>query len=263
VTALPTISDARRDPAIDVRDVSVRYRIPRERVPTFKEFAIKWLRRRIVYTDMNALSDVTLRVGRGEAVGIIGRNGAGKTTLLKVVARVLRPTHGRAVVRGRVAPLLELGAGFDMELSGRENVYLNGSLLGRTRRDMRERFDRIVEFAELGDFIDAPLRTYSTGMVARLGFAIATDIDADTLLVDEILSVGDVEFQQKCFTRIDSFLRREATLLVVSHSPDLIKRLCRRVVWLDAGCMVADGPADDVVEAFVGGMAPPRLEVAT
>ena len=163
--------------------MSVRYRVPRERVPTFKEYAIKWLRRKLVFQDLQAVSHVSLRVGRGEAVGIVGRNGAGKTTLLKVIARVLRPTEGTVALRGRVAPLLELGGGFDHELTGRENVFLNGALLGRSRRDMVQRFDEIVEFAELGDFIDAPLRTYSTGMVARLGFAIATDVEADVLLL--------------------------------------------------------------------------------
>jgi ABC-type polysaccharide/polyol phosphate transport system ATPase subunit len=235
---------------IEVRDVSVRYRIPRERVPTFKEFAIKWLRRRLVYEEFLALSHVTLNVRAGESIGIIGRNGAGKTTLLKVIARVLRPTAGTAVVRGRVAPLLELGAGFDHELSGRENVFLNGALLGRSRRDMRRRFDAIVDFAGLGDFIDAPLRTYSTGMTARLGFAVATDVEADVLLVDEILSVGDFEFQKKSFDRITAFLRGGATFVLVSHAAAMVKELCGRAIWLDGGRVVADGPAGEVVDAF-------------
>ena len=247
---MPTTSSVDA-PAIDVNDVTVRYRVPRERVPTFKEFAIKWMRRRVVYEELLALSRVSFEVAAGEAVGIIGRNGAGKSTLLKVIARVLRPSEGRVAVRGRVAPLLELGAGFDPELTGRENVYLNGAILGRARRDMAVRFDRIVEFAELHDFIDAPLRTYSTGMVARLGFAVATDVEADVLLVDESLSVGDIAFQKRCMDRIKTFLADGATLVLVTNSPDLVRMLCSRALWLDAGHVAASGSADDVVAAFV------------
>jgi ABC-type polysaccharide/polyol phosphate transport system ATPase subunit len=236
----------------------VRYRVPRERVPTFKEFAIRWLRRRLVYEELQAISHVSLRAGRGDSVGIVGRNGAGKSTLLKVIARVLRPTEGTVDIHGRVAPLLELGAGFDLELTGRENVLLNGAILGRSRRDMLRRFDEIVEFAELRDFIDAPLRTYSTGMVARLGFAVATDVDADVLLVDEALSVGDLEFQRKCMDRIQSFLRGGATLVLVSHAPDIVRSLCERAMWLEHGQVVAQGAAGEVLDAFVAGTAPAR-----
>src|SRR5207249_1607383 len=230
--------------------------ISRERIPTFKEFAIRWLRGSVVYDDLLALSHVDLRVRAGESIGIIGRNGAGKTTLMKVIARVLRPTEGQVTVRRRVAPLLELGAGFDMELSGRENVFLNGAILGHSRREMQRRFERIVEFSELGYFIDAPVRTYSTGMVARLGFAIATDVEPDILLVDEVLSVGDIEFQRKCTERIESIMRRGTTLVLVSHSPESILQLCEHVVWLNEGRVVADGPARQVVDAFVSRSAP-------
>jgi ABC-type polysaccharide/polyol phosphate transport system ATPase subunit len=202
---------------------------------------------------------VTVRVQRGESLGVIGRNGAGKTTLMKVIARVLRPGEGTVDVRGRVAPLLELGAGFDMELSGRENVFLNGAILGRSRKEMQRRFPDIVEFSELGHFIDAPLRTYSTGMVARLGFAVATDVEPDILLVDEVLSVGDIEFQQKCTRRIDDFLARGATLVLVTHSTELAVQLCRRVVWIEEGRVVMDGPARDVVDAFVARTLPTAL----
>jgi len=245
-----------------VRDVTVRYRVPRERVPTFKEFAIKWMRRHLVYEELLALAHVSLQVRAGDGIGIVGRNGAGKSTLLKIIAAVLKPTAGRVAVCGRVAPLLELGAGFDHELTGRENVYMNGAILGRSRRDMMQRFDRIVEFAELGDFIDAPLRTYSTGMVARLGFAIATDVEADILLVDESLSVGDIAFQKKCMDRIHTFLDCGATLVLVSHSPDLVRTLCSRAVWLENGQVAASGAADEVVDAFVGSTAPPRSPTA-
>jgi ABC-type polysaccharide/polyol phosphate transport system ATPase subunit len=243
---------------IELRDVSVRYRVPRERVPTFKEFAIRWMRRNLVFEVLDAVSHVSLRVGRGESVGIVGRNGAGKSTLLKVIARVLRPSEGSVAVRGRVAPLLELGAGFDLELTGRENVFLNGALLGRTRRDMVQRFDEIVAFAELHDFIDAPLRTYSTGMVARLGFAIATDVEADVLLVDEALAVGDLEFQHKCMERIRGMRRGGASLVLVSHDPETVRALCERVVWLDGGHVVAAGAPGEVLDGFVSGHVPPR-----
>jgi ABC-2 type transport system ATP-binding protein len=248
---------AETSPAIELRDVTVHYRIAHERIPTFKEFAIKWLRGRVVYDDLRALSHVDLRVQAGESIGIIGRNGAGKTTLMKVIARVLRPTEGTVRVVGRVAPLLELGAGFDMELSGRENVFLNGAILGRSRREMQQRFDAIVEFAELQQFIDAPLRAYSTGMVARLGFAIATDVEPDILLIDEILSVGDIDFQRRCTERIAAILRRGATFVLVSHSPDAVLQLCRRVVWIEHGQVMAEGPAQEVVDAFLGHATPP------
>lgn len=251
---LRTTSDL--DPVIDLQDVSVRYRLPHERIATFKEFAIKWLRGRVVYEDLLALSHLSLRVRRGESYGVIGRNGAGKTTLMKVIAKVLRPTEGSVAIRGQVAPLLELGAGFDFELSGRENLFLNGALLGRTRREMQRRFDAIVEFSELAHFIDSPLRSYSTGMVARLGFAIATDVEPEILLVDEALSVGDLDFQRKCMARIEELLSRGATLVLVSHSPDAVLRLCQRVVWLEQGRVVADGPGSEVVEAFVSSSSP-------
>jgi len=249
--------------AIDLRDVSVQYRLPRERISTFKEFAIKWVRGRIEYDDLLALDTVSVRVRRGESVGVIGRNGAGKTTLMKVIARVLRPTRGSVSVSGKVAPLLELGAGFDMELSGRENVFLNGAILGRSRRDMQRRFDAIVAFSELGHFIDAPLRTYSTGMVARLGFAVATDVEPDILLVDELLSVGDIDFQRKCSDRIETILGRGATLVLVSHSPDAILHLCEHAVWLDSGRVVADGAARDVVDAFVSRPTQPPVSAVS
>jgi ABC-2 type transport system ATP-binding protein len=244
---------------IDIRDVSVHYRLPHERIRTFKEFAIQWLRGRLVYDDLRALSHVNLQVRRGESVAVIGRNGAGKTTLMKVIARVLRPGEGSVDVRGRVAPLLELGAGFDPELSGRENVFLNGAILGRTRKEIQRRFHAIVEFSELEHFIDAPLRTYSTGMVARLGFAVATDVEPDMLLVDEVLSVGDIDFQQKCSRRIETFLGSGATLILVTHSPEQAVQLCRRVVWLEDGQVMMDGPARDVVDAFVARTLPSAL----
>jgi ABC-type polysaccharide/polyol phosphate transport system ATPase subunit len=241
---------------IDIHDVSVRFVVPHERIPTLKEFAIRWLRRRVVWREFEALSHVTLRIDPGESVAIIGRNGAGKTTLLKVIAGVLRPVSGTVATQGCIAPLLELGAGFDPELSGRENVILYGALLGHKRRRMEQRLDEIVAFAGLEEFLDAPLRTYSTGMVARLGFSIATDVEPDILLVDEVLSVGDVEFQRKCIERMNGFRRRGATFVLVSHSPPTVLELCKRVIWIENGRIQADGPAEAVVRAFAGGDVP-------
>ena len=262
---MPTTSrpDTARGPAIDLRDVSVHYRLPLERVRTFKEYAIQWLRGHQVSEELHALSHVTLHVRRGETVGVMGRNGAGKSTLLKVIARVLEPTAGSVSVTGMVAPLLELGAGFDGELTGRENVFLNGAIMRRTRKEMQRRLPDIVAFAELEQFIDAPLRTYSTGMAARLGFALATDVEPEILLIDEVLAVGDMEFQERCVARIRTFLESGATLVLVSHSPQQVAQLCQRAVWLDAGRVVADGRAADVAEAFLEHATHGHLSSAT
>ena len=261
---MPTISDpaAQERPVIELRDVSVRYSVPHERVHTFKEYVIRLLRGRVATEELRALSQVNLEVRRGESVGIVGRNGAGKSTLMKVVARVLRPTEGSVDVRGLVAPLLELGAGFDPELTGRENVFLNGAILRRSRKEMERRLPDIIRFAELEHFVDAPLRTYSTGMFARLAFAVATDLDPEILLVDEALAVGDIEFQEKCELRIQEILGRGATLLFVSHSPQAVIKLCRRAIWLHEGRIVAEGPASEVVGAFVDHAIPPQPQSA-
>lgn len=237
---------------IELSGVSVCYRLPKEKITSFKEFAIRTAQRRISYENFWALKDVTLSLQRSEMVGIVGANGAGKSTLLKTVARVLRPTQGRVVVRGRVAPLLELGAGFDYELTGRENIFLNGALLGLSRAEMRKRFDGIVAFAELSDFIDAPLRTYSTGMVARLGFAIATDCEPEVLIVDEVLAVGDEQFQQKCRDRMRSFRDAGATILLVSHNANQVQAQCDRAVWLEHGRVKDIGPAPVVIRRYKG-----------
>jgi len=238
------------DPVIRVEGVSVRFRVPLEPIRSFKEYAIRRVRGRLDFREVWALKDVSFEVGRGEVLGIIGRNGSGKSTLLKVIARVLRPTSGRVWVKGWVAPLLELGGGFHPELTGRENVYLNGTLLGRTRREIAERFDWIVDFAELWDFIDAPLRTYSTGLVARLGFAVATAWEPEVLLVDEVLAVGDEAFQRKCFARLNSFRSHGATVIIVSHNVDMLANLCEQVLWLDRGTVCAIGKATSLVKQY-------------
>jgi ABC-type polysaccharide/polyol phosphate transport system ATPase subunit len=216
--------------------VSVRYRAPTEGIGSLKEFAIRSLQGRVEYRDLWALRGVSFEVSKGEVFWLVGPNGAGKSTLLKLVARVLRPTEGRVVVGGRVAPLLEFGAGFHSELTGRENLYLNGALLGFTRKQMNEKLERIVDFAELWDFIDAPLRTYSSGMVARLGFSIATDVEPDVLIVDEVLSVGDEAFRRKSSARMRAFHESGATILLVSHDMDTVRSMCQRADgWITAG----------------------------
>ncbi|MBI5349008.1 MAG: ABC transporter ATP-binding protein [Chloroflexi bacterium] len=239
------------DAAISLERIGVRYRLPKEHVPTFKEFAIqRMLRGRMEYHNFFALEDVTLEVRRGEVFGIVGANGAGKSTLLKVIARVLPPTRGRVWVRGRVAPLLELGAGFDPELTGRENVFLNGALLGRSRAEMESRLEAILDFAGVREFIDAPLYTFSSGMMARLGFAIATDVEPDILIVDEILSVGDADFQEKSFNRLQQFRQRGATIVLVSHNLSAIQTLCSRAAWLKHGKVQAVGEASEVAARY-------------
>lgn len=230
--------------------VGVRYRVPSERIGTFKEYLIRRIQRKVFNRDFWALRNVDLEIQRGEVFGLIGNNGAGKSTLLKLVARVLKPTEGRVWVKGRVAPLLEFGAAFHPELTGRENVFLNGALLGYSHQQMEEKFDRIVAFAELADFIDAPMRTYSSGMWARLGFAVATDVHPDILIVDEVLAVGDEGFQQKSFARLMEFRDQGTTILFVSHSMPLIESLCHRAAWIDHGNLRACGPAKEVIQAY-------------
>jgi len=237
---------------VRMENVSVRYRVPRERIVSFKEYAIRVLQRKISYDEFWALSDVSLEIHKGEIFGVIGLNGAGKSTLLKVISRVMRPTRGRVWLRGRVAPLLELGAGFHPELTGRENVFLNGLLLDYTSDEIAVHFDQILEFADVAGFIDAPLRTYSTGMVARLGFSVATMTRPDVLIVDEVLSVGDEHFQRKCQNRIREFQENKTTILLVSHNTDLIAKLCNRAAWLEHGHLRMIGEAVNVVDHYRG-----------
>jgi ABC-type polysaccharide/polyol phosphate transport system ATPase subunit len=245
-------SFSKMDPtAIRIDDVSVQYRIPREQLSGLKEFAIRWVQRRLQYQRFWALRGVSFDVSPGEIFGIIGRNGAGKSTLLKVLARVLQPSQGRVVMRGKTAPLLELGAGFHPELTGRENIFLNGALLGYSRKKIQARFEDVVAFSEVDEFIDAPLRTYSTGMVARLGFAVATSIRPDILLVDEVLSVGDTLFQQKCLARMDDFRTQGTTIVLVSHDMDKVKSFCERAIWLDEGTIIARGTSAQVVQQYL------------
>lgn len=235
---------------IRLEHVSVRYRLPEERIGTLKEYAIRMLQKRVRYNSFLALQDVTVSVKKGEIFGFVGRNGAGKSTLLKVISRVLVPTEGRVWIQGRVSPLLELGAGFHPELTGRENVFLNGTLLGHSRREIEDHLEEITEFAELGAFIDAPLRTYSSGMVARLGFAVATTWKPEILILDEVLSVGDEAFQLKCQKRMEGFRTDQVTSLLVTHNMQTVETLCTRVAWLDHGIIKAVGEPDEIIKAY-------------
>jgi len=236
---------------IEFRSVSLDYRLPNEgHIRSIKEWAIRRLTRRLSFRRIRALSDVSFNLDAHQTMGVIGHNGAGKSTLLRIAAGILQPSSGVATMRGAMAPIIELGTGFEAELSGRENIFFNGALLGRSWTDMQARVDDIVEFSELEEFIDNPIRTYSTGMVARLAFAIATTVDAKILLLDEVLSVGDQHFQQKCDQRMAEFRKRGVTTVLVSHSLETIVRMCDLVLWLDHGEVKGLGPAAEVVEDY-------------
>jgi ABC-type polysaccharide/polyol phosphate transport system ATPase subunit len=237
-------------PAIILDNISVRYRKFDAKIGSFKEYMIHVLRGNIKYKEFTALNNVNLQVSGGEILGIVGRNGAGKSTLLKVISRVLIPTEGRVRLAGRVSPLLELGAGFHPELTGRENIFLNAALLGHTHREIETRLDEIIEFAELESFIESPLRTYSTGMMARLGFSIATTWKPDILILDEILAVGDEAFRQKCGVRMKKFRDEGTTTLLVSHNAENIQSMCSRAIWLDHGEIKAEGPTKQTIERY-------------
>jgi len=230
---------------ISVESVSRRFRVHAREARTLKDLVVQ--RGKSQATDVWALHDVSAEIGRGEAVGLIGRNGSGKTTLLRVVAGIIKPTAGRVRSEGRIGSLLELGAGFHFDFTGRENVFLNGAIQGLRRSDIKARFDEIVAFAELENAIDLPVRTYSSGMTMRLGFAIAAFLDADILLLDEVFAVGDEAFQRKCFGRIFAFKEQGGTIVFVSHDASAVERLCERSVFLDAGRVAFDGPTRDAV----------------
>jgi ABC-type polysaccharide/polyol phosphate transport system ATPase subunit len=242
--------EPQNDSAIFLNGVSVRYRLPNERVATLKEYMIRLIQGKVRFHSFMALNGVSLVVKKGETFGILGRNGAGKSTLLKVISRVLIPTGGRVWVNGMVSPLLELGAGFHPELTGMENIHVNATLLGHNRKEIKEKIPEILEFAEIGDFIEAPLRTYSSGMVARLGFSVATAWLPDILILDEVLSVGDAAFQGKCTERLRSFRESGATVLLVSHSVDTVRSLCQQALLLEHGNVLEIGPAAEICEKY-------------
>lgn len=236
---------------IELQNVSVRYR--RKKIHSLKEAVVRGVtahHEKAGY--FYGLDDVSLTIHEGEAVGVIGPNGAGKSTLLRVAAGIITPSSGVAITRGPLAPVMELGTGFEAELSGRENIYFNGALLGVPRRYMRSRVDEIIAFSGIEPFIDAPLRTYSTGMVARLAFAIATSIEAETILLDEVLAVGDATFRRACNARIERFVANGATVCVVSHELETLEGLCTRALWVEGGKIIADGPALEVIAEYKG-----------
>lgn len=232
--------------AVDVQNVTMKFNMPKEKVDSLKEYFVKWAKKQIRYEEFIALDNVSLQVEKGEVMGIVGLNGSGKSTLLKLVSGIMKPTSGTVRTYGTISPLIELGAGFDFELTARENVFLNGSVLGLERDFIKEKYDEIIEFAELREFENVAIKNFSSGMIARLGFSIATLVKPEILIVDEILAVGDFLFQQKCEKRITQMMSGGTTVLIVSHSVDQIERLCSKVLWLEHGMMRAVGDAGDV-----------------
>jgi len=239
-----------RKTVIEVSDVTMRFRMNSDRIMSLKEFVTKALRRKLEYQEFTALNHVSFTVQKGETLGLIGRNGAGKSTMLKVISGILKPTEGSAVCYGNVVPMLELGSGFDPDLTGRENIFLNGAILGYNEPFLKASYDEIVEFSELGQFIETPIRNYSSGMLARLAFSIATVVKPEILIVDEILAVGDAQFQEKSRKRMLELMGSGTTVLFVSHSIDQIREMCSQVVWLERGTVRAIGPAEEICHAY-------------
>lgn len=235
---------------IKVENVSVRYKTNFDRVSSLKEFLVSMVTRKHKYDEFCALKDVSFEVHKGDVLGLIGHNGAGKSTMLKVISRIIKPTDGSVTVNGNVVPMLELGSGFDFDLTGRENIFLNGSILGYSKAFLEEKYDEIVEFSELGQFIDMPIRNYSSGMIMRLAFSIASVVNPEILIVDEILAVGDDNFQQKSRARMMELMGGGTTVLFVSHSLEQIREMCNRVVWLEHGQVKAIGPADEICDMY-------------
>ena len=238
---------------IEIKNVEMHFNMSKEKIDNLKEYFIKLAKRQLMYEDFTALDKVSVNIKPGEVFGIVGHNGSGKSTLLKTISGILKPTVGTVKVHGSIAPLIELGAGFDLDLTARENIFLNGSVLGFSNQMISEKFDEIVEFSELRDFMDVPVKNYSSGMVARIGFAVATMVKPDILIVDEILSVGDFLFQQKCEQRINALMQGGTTVLIVSHALEQIRRLCTRVMWLDKGKIKMIGDTKTVCDAYESG----------
>ena len=240
------------DYVIEVDNVTIRFNKASEKVDNLKEYFIKLVKKELIFQEFLAVKDVSFKVKRGEAWALIGSNGSGKSTLLKAISGILKPYKGSIKTTGEIAPLIELGAGFDANLTARENIYLNGTVLGHSKKYMDEHFDEIVDFAELWDFLDSPIKNFSSGMSARLGFAIATIVRPDILIVDEILAVGDYSFKNKCMERMNEMLGGGTTLMFVSHSTEQVKELCDHAVWLDHGVAKMVGDVDTVCDAYMG-----------
>ena len=235
---------------IEVNNVSVRFRMTNDKVSSLKEYVVQLLRGKIQYAEFEALKNVTFEVKKGEVVGLIGHNGAGKSTILKVISGILRPTEGHVSIGASVVPMLELGSGFDMEMTGRENIFLNGAILGYSEEFLKEKYDEIVAFSQIGEFIDIPLRNYSSGMITRLAFSIATVVEPEILILDEVLAVGDAAFQEKSRKRMMELMSGGTTVLFVSHDLSQIRTMCNRVVWIDHGTVKMFGQTQEVCDAY-------------
>ena len=235
---------------IEVNNVTMRFRMNNDKILSLKEFVTTALRGKLEYHDFTALNQVSFQVNKGETVGLIGHNGAGKSTMLKVISGILKPTEGQVITRGNIVPMLELGSGFDFDLTGRENIFLNGAILGYSEEFLNEMYQEIVAFSEIGDFIEAPIRNYSSGMLARLAFSVAAMVNPEILIVDEILSVGDAAFQEKSRARMMEMMSGGTTVLFVSHNLSQIREMCNRVVWLEHGQIRMIGPAQEVCDAY-------------
>ena len=240
-----------QDYVVDIENLTIRFNLASEKISDLKEYFIKLVKRELMFQEFLALQDVTLKVRRGESWGLIGVNGSGKSTLLKSTCGILKPYKGSIKINGNIAPLIELGAGFDYNMTARENIFLNGTVLGHSRKFMQEHFEEIVDFAELHEFLDVPIKNFSSDMQARLGFAIATMVRPDILVVDEILSVGDYQFQQKCYRRMEEMLSGGTTLLYVSHDIESVRKLCDHAIWLDKGHVVKSGLVEDVCSEYM------------
>ncbi len=237
--------------AIDVRNVTIRFNLASEKIDNLKEYFVKLVKRELLFQEFLAVQDATFQVKKGESWGLVGSNGSGKSTLLKAICGIMKPYKGEIEVNGTISPLLELGAGFDMNLTARENIFLNGTVLGHSKKYMQEHFDEIVDFAELHKFLDSPVKNFSSGMRARLGFAVATIVKPDILIVDEILAVGDYAFQQKCLKRMDEMMSGGTTLLFVSHSIDQVRSLCDHAVWINKSRIQKVGEVNEVCDAYM------------
>lgn len=236
---------------IEVNNVSMEFFLPNEKVDNLKEFVIRLLKGKMEKKKHKVLDNISFSVKKGESIGLIGHNGAGKSTLLKILTGIMKPTEGSVMVKGTVAPLLNLGAGFDNEASAKENVYLNGAILGYSKREIEKKYQEIVDFAELHDYMNMPLKNFSSGMVARLGFAIAIDVNPDILLVDEILSVGDENFRKKCAAKIEELRNKGVTFVIVSHNMSQVKKLCQKAVWIEDSHMKAYGDSKEVCDEYI------------
>lgn len=245
---------------LEVKDVSMRFVMSKEKIDSIKVYVLKWLKRQIKYDDFYALKDVSFKVEKGDRVGVLGLNGAGKSTLLKVIAGVYKPTSGTVIKRGKIIPLLELGAGFEKQYTGAENIYLYGSFLGYSKEFIQSKFDEIVKFSELGKFIDVPIMNYSSGMRARLGFAIATVVEPEILILDEVLSVGDAKFKKKSEKKIRSMMKDDVTVLFVSHNAAQVKSICNKAIILDHGRLVAQGDSEEMCDIYARMIAGETVE---